>query len=759
MGKINSWSFRVSAATGLYLAVSFLPGLAYADEPSIVSSVPTGALDEIVVTALKRDQNILEVPDQVAVFTSEEIERQHITRPGDYLSQVPNVTFYTSNTAGESFINIRGQTSVRNSESSAAVVIDGVQLPDADEFNGEVFDLQQVEVLKGPQGALYGRNASSGAVIITTRQPTDEYEGSATVGYGNFDSSRAVASVSGPIIPGELRFRVAGSVTNTDGPYQDYNNGEYPMRKSEGIGRVLIDWLPFDGLSVDLRLNGSTVRAGGIQFNAQEAPPLTAPVCGVVSPSINANSTDIPFCTNITSFDEQTKFNTSIKVDWRTFLGDVTSVSAYNEIRENYGGDNFPYVPDSGQPGALTQHYRTDNYAFSQELRLASKANKVFSWMVGAYYLTESKRFTQIQGEDLQGAVLPGFGPAGLGTVNPTTQFFDDKYGTTDYAIFANAQTRPIESFEIGLAARYDIEKRTIEDVAPATINPITAAPYSAFSGDRAQRTFDALTPKVTLTYFIVDQASIYASYGKGFKSGGFNPFGTRAALIDAALATGGSASQVFVQDSYNKETSETTEVGFKTRWLENKLSVEGALFKTNVDGSQQFEFFPSAGLQAISEIDKVSIKGWELSARATLLPGLQASAGYGAIHNRIAAFAADPAYVGNTAPYAAKNNASAALDYSREITTALAFNAEMDVQRTGQIQYILDNYPGSARDPVTLLNGRLAIQHDKLEVALWGKNLTDKSYNADVVPLLPFLQAVFKAYPRSYGAEVKYKF
>ena len=718
-----------------------------------------GSLEEIVVTGLKRDVTLLEVPDAVSVFTGQYLERANITRPGDYLALVPNVTFYTSSNAGDSFINIRGQTSVRNSESSAAVVIDGVQLATSREFNGELFDIQQIEVFKGPQGALYGRNASAGAVVITTRAPTDDFEGHASAGYGDYNSSREVFALSGPVIPGVLRFRVDGVLRNTDGPYQNITTGEDMMRSTESAGRLRIDWLASDDLRVELRLNGSKLRAGGLQFNAQEAPPVTAPVCGVVSPAINANSTAVPFCSNILSANDQSITSTSIKIDYKTSFADFTSVTAYDQIAEIYQADNFPYVPDTGQPGALTQKYRIDNHSFTQEIRLGSKASRAFSWMVGAYYLDESKRFTQKLGEDLQGVISPNLGPDGLNTPYPTTSFFDDKFGTTDSAAFANAQYRPIDPVEIALAGRYDREKRSILDVTPDAVNPVTGTLYSAYSGDSASHTFDAFTPKATLTYLFDEQASVYASWGKGFKSGGYNPFGTRQALINAQVAAGGSASQVFVQDGYDKETSETSELGFKSRWLDNKLSVDGAIFKTDVRNGQQFEFFPSAGLQAIAEIDKIGIKGWELAVHATLLPGLEISAGYGAIKDIIKAFAAEPTLVGKTAPYAAKDNGTVALDYSAAVSTGLNFAGHVDVDRTGQIQYIVENYPGSARDPVTLVNGRLALRHDQVEVGVWGRNLNNKQYNVDVVPLLPFLQAVEKAWPRSFGADVSYKF
>jgi iron complex outermembrane receptor protein len=740
-----------AALTGTAVLLASAAGAA--ETASTAASQP-GQLEEVVVTGLKREQSIVEAPVAVSVFTAEDITRANITRPGDYLAQVPNVTFYQSNHAGEAFVNIRGQPSVRQAEASVAVVIDGVQLATQNEFNGELFDIQQIEVLKGPQGALYGRNASAGAIIITTRQPSDEFEGSATLGYGNFNSARAVASISGPFIPGKLRFRVSGAIRSTDGPFRSDVSGEDVMRSSENIGRAQLEWLPTEDLRVDVRVNGSRLRGGAIAFNAQADIP-GFPLCGTVGP-INADATDSPWCSNVQGENRQSKSSESVKIDWTTPFGTLTSVTAYNQISDIYQADNFPYIAlDSGTPGGLTQKYRIDNDAFSQELRFASKDSKVFSWMVGAYYLDAKRRFTQIQGQDVNGTISPSLTPLLPGSSNPTTSFFDTKYPTTDGAVFANAQWRPVSQFEIGLAGRYDRERRRIEDLAPGTVNPVTGRPYSTTAGQTAARTFTAFTPKVTLTWLPTDAASVYVSYGKGFKSGGFNPFGTRATLLAAI----GDPNLVFVQDSYDKETSKTKEIGFKSQWFANRLSVNGAYFQTDVDGAQQFEFFPSAGLQAVSQIDRVKIKGYELEVHAQPADGLTVVAGYGHISNPIEEFRANPAFVGNRAPYVANYNAMLAVSYSADLSPDLQLNLRADANRTGEISYVVQAYPGSVRSPVTLANARVGLTWHKTEFALWSRNLSNKKYNSDVVPLLPVLQAVYRAFPRTYGAEVTYRF
>jgi len=158
---------------------------AYAQDQTAAKppSNETTTVETVVVTARQRKEDIEKVPAQITAFTADTIEAKGIETPSDFLNAVPNVTFVATQNAGTSFVVIRGISQARNSEPSAAIVIDGVPLTQPAAFNQELVDVQQIEVLKGPQGALYGRNAIGGAILITTKQPTDTWEGRFTTGY------------------------------------------------------------------------------------------------------------------------------------------------------------------------------------------------------------------------------------------------------------------------------------------------------------------------------------------------------------------------------------------------------------------------------------------------------------------------------------------------------------------------------------------------------------------------------------------------
>jgi iron complex outermembrane recepter protein len=183
---------------------------------------PTSELEEVVVTARKRDESLQSVPITLSVFTPQTIKAAGIESPRDFIAMVPNMTLVETQNVGNSFVTIRGISQARNSEPSVAVLVDGVLETNPYEFNQELFDIKQIEVLKGPQGALYGRDAIGGAIIIHTADPSDHFEAATRVGVGNGPSEKAQLALSGPIdSAGTLRYRASFNFYDTDGYLQN----------------------------------------------------------------------------------------------------------------------------------------------------------------------------------------------------------------------------------------------------------------------------------------------------------------------------------------------------------------------------------------------------------------------------------------------------------------------------------------------------------------------------------------------------------
>lgn len=811
-----------SSSAALALALMLTPA-AHAQAQETAQS--SGASDsEIIVTGTKRDQKFVDVPVAVQVFNAKAIERAGITRPQDFLALTPNVTFETSNHAGEFFVNIRGQTSVRQSEGAVAVVIDGVQLATQNEFNGELFDIEQIEVLKGPQGALYGRNASAGAIVITTKAPSDTFEGQMTASYGNWNSSKLNASVGGPIIPGVLRFRASVGFNDTDGPYKNINTGEKVMRSNEKLARLRLDWQAGDDTTVDFRVNGSRLLGGAIAFNSQV---VGSTIGGVPVTKIDSNDTSLPFTNDVAGKNRQDKFSTSLKIDHDFGFATLTSVTSFNKITDNYQGKNYPYgawnfggnefVTDALSPGtnldtlALfgdnTQKFRISNRAIIQELRLTSKGDQRLRWQVGAYFLTSRRNFTTEQGlngrlpRDAAGGLLPPFvirgttigapvapvdrlligggsilptlGIDGPNSNNGTVNYDRNGYTARNIAPFGNVQFDVTDDIELQAALRYDIERRTVRTQTPDIANPFfgiaPGAPQATYNlcvattgrtaaQCRDSRTFKQLQPKITATYKFPDRnGSIYAGFGRSFKSGGFNPIGTRATLLVGLP-------DILVQDSYGKEVADSYEIGFKAQFFDRRVSLNGAAFHTTVKNAQQFEFFPTGGIQAVSQIKKSRINGVEFDINARVTDFLTVFGGYGLADTKITDIdSLNPidraAIIGNRTPFAANYNASAGFQVVQPLSDTLDLLVRGDYTRTGSIWYDQRNLAGTKRDPVNIVNARIGITSERWDIALWSKNLFDVSYNSDAVVILPVAHAVYRAPDRSFGLEAKVKF
>src|SRR5579872_1109143 len=204
---------------------------AAAADPTTPAASEGTAVGEVIVTARERSEAIQKVPAQVTAFTAAEIEAKGVRNPSDFLSAVPNVTFIATQNAGTSFLVIRGVSQARNSEPSAAIIVDGVPMTQPAEFNQSLLDIQQIEVLKGPQGAVYGRNAIGGAIIITTEQPSDHWQGQALAGYEDGPGYRLQASASGPIND-QLKIRAAVNYFNTDGHLRNVDTVDQSAKRN-----------------------------------------------------------------------------------------------------------------------------------------------------------------------------------------------------------------------------------------------------------------------------------------------------------------------------------------------------------------------------------------------------------------------------------------------------------------------------------------------------------------------------------------------
>jgi len=756
-------STTVIRLTPLAVAVATVLGSAPVQAQSQQAGAST-QLEEIVVTGQRREERLQEAAVAVNAFTAETLANANVSRPGDVLKLAPNVTFVQSNHPGEFYVTIRGNTQTRLGESSVALVVDGVQSLDQNSINQELFDIQQIEVLKGPQGALYGRNAIGGALVIRTREPNfEKVEGKAKIGYANGHEKTGQLSVSGPLGT-NFAVRAGVSYLDRDGFYRNENTGEHVDRFRDSSAFLRGLWKINDAVTGDFRIGGTKMKGGGINWNAILVLP---PAFGGNADVMSGDNTDLPYVNNIHGFSKNDRFNASMKWDFDLGPAKLISTTSYAVLKDNYGSDSYPYFNDAGlfyvffpgsTPiglGAQTQELYRKSRILSQEFRIQSETDSPLRWMAGAYYARFRIHNMSTTGADTNGVLL-GLGPYPYDSQNQTLGYLNDKNNNKAYALFGNASYE-MGPVELTASVRYDKERKKQTDNAfPGTpdINDPKQIPTWAVQAWRSRKgSFSQWQPKFSARWKATEDINLYASWGKGFKTGGFNPFGTGALLRSFNPAS-------TVEDIFPKETADTWEVGVKTTWLDRRVSFNAAYFETKSKNAQLLEFFPQATLQAVSTADKVKMKGFELELQARPVEGLDLIASYGDLDAKVTAFAAQPTFVGNKRP----STSPFTLLLGAQLSHALPmqdweFVVRGDFTRQGKTTWDWADTPGAYRSAFNVVNARLAVHNEQWEVSVWSKNLGNKHYNAEHIVLLPFAGALFRAAPRQYGAEVSYRF
>lgn len=690
----------------------------------------------IVVTARGRNETLLDVPISETVFDAQAIADANIQRVDDFIALTTGVTFSNSQDAGTNFISIRGLSQTRNGEPPVAVVVDDVLQSNARSFDQPLFDLESVEVLRGPQGALYGRNATGGAIIIHTKMPTNEFGGYVNVHAGTGEEYGAEASLTGPIVDDKVLFRVSAKYVNRGG----YFNNVFLDKKADYLEdialRAHLRILPSDTVTIDLR--GSLVRtdAGSLNFSYQ--PAIIDPASGLPTAfdfSINdANLVARDFYANNLGLDDRDIDQLSLRVNFDLGFADLKFVSAYDKITQSTASDQFPYsaasqiTPSPAFPffdGTQSQFF--DVETFSQEVRLTSKSDTALRWMVGGYYLDTSRFVSSAIMNDLEQGIIrirrePVFNPS-----NPLTSFIADDNNNEAWAMFFNAAYDLTDRLELSVAGRYDHDKR-VQTVDPGQGLYDGAGNFTTAIGQPGatnRASFDLFQPKVTLRYQPSDTATLYASWGKGFRSGQFNQNGV------GAIAAGAGVNGV--SDVLDQEETETMEAGFRAK-LGGRSSISGAIYKTDLSNAPYFVFIGAVSAQVLVPIDEIDIFGVEFEGSAELADGLTAYLGFSITDSKIKQYSVNPALVGNKAPYIANNTINAGIQYRTDISSSLGIFVRGDFENRGRQFWDPEN--STARSAIQLVNGRVGIEDldGRWSFTVSGTNIFDEVYNSELV-------------------------
>ncbi|WP_026092141.1 TonB-dependent receptor [Porphyrobacter sp. AAP82] len=740
-------NIRLTLASGAALGAIALaaPAMAQDAPEAAPAAEEEGA---IIVTARRQSETLADVPASVTVLTAETLQKSGVQRADDFVQLTPGVTIVTGTAeAGDTQINIRGINGARDAESSVALVVDGILKTNTAQLNQNQGTLRQVEILKGPQGALYGRNAAAGAIVLQTLKPGDTLEGGVLVRAAQDNTYLASAYIAAPVGEG-AGLVISGNYSTTDGFFRNRFLNNSPTIDDQEVwgidGRFVADLGPDTELDVKARF--ADLSGASINFNAAFHLPNFAGVNPAFFEDVNDHPFD--FYSNIRPTNDQTTFEASAKIEHKFEAATLTAWMLYSNVEQSLTADGtsadfarftfpgatpasvaaanacaasttalagyplnaptfigtspvpFIFNPATGStfgpysPTTCdgTQFQIRDQKDVSGEIRLASNGDGPFNWQVGAYYLHIDREVGVSLGADLGAGVTRQLYNA-PNTTNPTTQLYNDAFKTDVYAVFASLEGDLTDRLNVTVAGRYDIEDRNVASLVPAVRDPFTGGPINpgqAVVGGVVQpiapqsETFRQFQPKISLRYEVTPDINLYGNWGIGFKSGGFNNQGS-AAIVNSAFNQF-IGTNVQINDQYRKETSSAFEAGIKGKALDGVVTFDLAGYYTKIDDMQFFEFFVGAFglLRVVSNIDEVEVYGGELNLTVEPVKGWTLYGSANVTESEIKANASRPVTVGNKSPYTADYTINLGTQVDLPVTDSIDFITRADYRITG---------------------------------------------------------------------------
>jgi iron complex outermembrane recepter protein len=836
MGRKNIW----------WLSASLLAMLAApAGAQEAAGTAEAEDTGEIVVTARRVNETLSDVPASITAFDAEAITRTGVQNASDFAQLTPGVTIVSSTAeAGDTQINIRGINGARDAESSVALVVDGILKTNTAALDQNQGTLRQVEILKGPQGALYGRNAAAGAIVIQTLKPGDSYQAGIRASYANNNTIDADAYVSTPIGDG-IGILVSGNYFKTDGFFRNEflpDRKTVDDRESWNInGRLVAEF--GEATTVDAKVRYGELSGASIAFNASFHLPNFAAVNPAFYEDVNDHR--FRFYPNIRPTNRQETFEASIKLDHDFGPATLSAWALYSDIKNDLTADGtsadfaryisaanpaaqstvnacfastaaltgfplnpptfigqipvpFIFAPANGStfgpysPTTCdgTQYQVRNQRDISTEIRLVSNGDERLDWQLGLYYLNISRKVGVSLGGDTGAGIIRNlYNPPN--STNPTSQLFADRFKTDVYAAFGAVDFEATDSIDLSIALRYDIERRRVRNLVPTATDPFTGGPINpgqAFGPIAPQQaTFKELQPKITARWEIAPDTNLFANWGVGFKSGGFNNQGS-AAIVNANFNQFLNLNPpVLITDRFRKERSSAFEAGIKGRFGAINYSLAG--YYTQVDDMQFFEFFVGSFglLRVVSNIDRVDLKGAELNVNVDLVRGWNLYGALNVTDSKIKRNRSRPDTVGNESPYTADYTINLGSQWTIPVASSFDFVARADYRLTGPTWFHtvqnqekptlfsgllpisplgLPGFVGNARydvnqrDTFGVLDVRVGLQGERWRVTAFANNLLNEKYLAEVIPAIEFGGSfISPGARRLYGLELGYRF
>ncbi|MCX7587273.1 TonB-dependent receptor [Phenylobacterium sp. 58.2.17] len=692
-----------ASALGLLTALSVLPAHALAQSTS-----STATLEEVVVTAEKRETNLQDTPVSITAVTGETLQAMGVATIEDLQLFTPGVTITNDSMA---IVNIRGiGTSAFGvaTDPSSTVHYDGVYIPRPTTGYQDMFDVERVELLRGPQGVLFGRNSAGGTLNITSKAPTRALEGVLSATLGNYDRRTFSGTVSGPL--GErVRGRLTLMKNDRDGIYANPKTGETYQNQNRFAARGAVEFDVTEALELVLRADYGRDRETGYPSVRLSYPPQFA-----------AAGATIPTGEDQLILDTRPRNNVenggvSATATYVTAPLTFKSITAYR-------ASTIDQVLDVDATDLFLRNLTLweRSRSFTQELQVSNNDAERLEWIVGAFYLRETAR------DQLQ-ILEPG-----------RTLALPEANVTNAAALYGQATYEVMDRLRLTGGLRYSYEKKDF--------NYRVRSDGVDVGGEAVEASWKAWTPKVGVQYDLNDDMMVYASATRGFKSGGFQ-------LGDGR--------------PFRPEYIWAYEGGVKSMFWDRRLRANLSVFFYDYTDMQVVEYIN--GVATTTNAGKATLKGGELELQARPVAGLDltATAAYlDAKYDRF--FDQGVSLAGKTLPNAPKWNLTFAAQYRFELPAGQALTLRGDVAWRDEVEFKANNLPQFAGAAYTLFNARATYStiDDRWELAVFGKNLTDERYatyktvGTDATGVSnPALPLAVYGEPRQYGVQVMRRF
>ena len=681
-------------------------------------------LDEVIVTAEKKEENVQTIPSSISALNAKSINDYRLWNSKDITAIVPNL--YSANPGdGRNVTSIRGITS-SSYDPAVTTYIDGVNQFTLDTYIPQLFDVERIEVLRGPQGTLYGRNAMGGVINIITKQPTNRTNGFLEISAGNYGEQRYTGAVRTPIIKDKLFFGASLLYEGLNGYYtNEYDDSKFDKQHSFG-GNYYLKYLANDKWSVTLNAKHLANRNYGSFTLAPNADAALADPFKVNQNAV-AKLVDNTFNTSLTAnyagqsfnFSSQTSYQSNYRYYATPIDGDFSPADAITIIN-NYGNkwNNIKVV--------------TEEFRFTSPASSASR----LKWTAGSYLFYQNvpnKQATHF-GKD---AALVGSPDSNYAIINTA------KAKSSGIALYAQSDYALTKKWDVILGIRYDYQyskEKVLGEYQP-DVSPVPV--FETQPDTSANVSYSAFSPKLSVAYHSTSNVNLFASYSRGYRTGGLTQLGADP-----------SQPPLF---AYKPEYSNNFELGLKNTFVENRARANISFFYTTITDAQVPTLVLPAAITVTKNAGSLTSKGVDAEFAATVLKGLEATYNFGYT---------DAKY---TKLKLAQNGSETDLSGNRQIFTpditsllALQYNIslipskQLQVIIRGEWMYLGTQYFDLAntirQSPYSLLNTRLGLKTKYAELYFWERNIANVKYIAYGYDF----GAVHLGNPRTFGFTFK---